>query len=65
MEKVSQVDEPRSVGRRGRCRCLGPCRIEIGVPQTFFSTSAEFFEPNPTQLQIACSIWPLRPASGT
>ena len=22
----------------------------------FFSTSAEFFDPNPTQLQIACSI---------
>jgi hypothetical protein len=31
----------------------------------FFSTSAEFFEPKPTQLQIAYSISALRPTSGT
>ena len=31
----------------------------------FFRTSAEFFEPNPTQLQMACSIDALRPTSGT
>ena len=29
------------------------------------STSAEFFDPNPTQLQTACSITARRPASGT
>jgi hypothetical protein len=31
----------------------------------FFSTRAEFFDPNPTQLQMAYSIWALRPMSGT
>src|ERR1044071_2355757 len=30
-----------------------------------FSSSAEFFEPNPTQLQMACSMVALRPTSGT
>ncbi len=31
----------------------------------FFSSRAEFFDPNPTQLQIACSISALRSRSGT
>ena len=31
----------------------------------FLNTSAEFLEPNPTQLQIAYSISALRPLSGT
>ena len=31
---------------------------------SFFSTSAEFFDPNPTQLQIAFSICAMRPAFG-
>jgi len=31
-------------------------RPYVGFYATFFSTNAEFFDPNPTQLQIACSI---------
>jgi hypothetical protein len=39
--------------------------VSRGDYAVFFSTSAEFFDPNPTQLQIACSIRALRPISGT
>jgi hypothetical protein len=61
-------------------RTAASCRIKFlrskGLPRlidrmpfigqaTFFNTSAEFFEPNPTQLQIACSMRALRPMSGT
>ena len=37
--------------------------IETGGADSI--TSAEFFEPNPTQLHTACSIAVLRPMSGT
>ena len=37
----------------------------VSVYAIFLNTSAEFFDPKPTQLQIACSISALRPMSGT
>ena len=36
---------------------------DSGIPASF--VSAEFLDPKPTQLQIAFSIWALRPMSGT
>ena len=66
------------VPRTAELRSAGQVRTSFGFAQdrlcptrsvplyaVFFSTSAEFFDPNPTQLQIACSIWALRPTSGT
>jgi len=48
-------------------RTLHHNRVEASVTQGYSlrSTRAEFFEPKPTQLQIACSICVLRPISGT
>jgi len=39
--------------------------VARGDYAVFFRTNAEFLDPKPTQLQIACSIWALRPISGT
>jgi len=39
--------------------------LQKKVYAVFFSTRAEFFDPKPTQLQIACSIEALRPMSCT
>lgn len=44
---------------------LKPGEIRERSQAIFFKTSAEFLEPKPTQLQMACSIEARRPMSGT
>src|SRR5712692_4146178 len=48
----------------GACAPLGRQGVCPYACKIFRSTSAEFFEPNPTQLQIAFSTFALRPALG-
>src|SRR5580692_2654994 len=66
-----QVPRLRSVLRRSGGRTFARNDRNVatkrgsGVYAIFLRTRAEFFDPNPTQLQIACSTCALRPASGT
>ena len=61
--QVSEADQWRSFAPPdGRGGCPHVAGVDYAV---FFRTSAEFLDPKPTQLQIACSIWALRPTSGT
>ena len=57
---AGQVGHPSTALRTGSAP-----RCSVATYAIFFSTSAEFFDPKPTQLQMACSIWALRPMSGT
>jgi hypothetical protein len=44
---------------------LDGCKAQKKFYAAFFKTSAEFLDPKPTQLHIACSIDALRPMSRT
>jgi hypothetical protein len=69
---------PDAVVRAGQRKPARSCRallrradegihpyVLVAIYAVFLSTSAEFLDPKPTQLQIACSIQALRPMSGT
>ena len=52
-------------GAAAFARLHSPCKSVARIYAIFLSTSAEFFDPNAMQLQMAYSIAFLRPISGT